>query len=93
MPKKTKPLIRWTAIREQDAYGCSAELGNRSVEVLRAYSNDWRVFGGIDGLTCKFVCGEPQVWLTMAAAKGYAARFLRGEFTPDTWPKREGDAQ
>lgn len=65
-----------------NAYGVTATEGDRSVDVLRAYPGDWRVFASIDGVPC----GPPANGterLPHPAAMRLAIAFLDGRVTPE----------
>jgi hypothetical protein len=69
-------------------YGVYARVGERTVEVARAEAGRWYAFMRIDGRMCKRLAVEPAN-MGYAEAKALAARFLRGEVTPEVWMTAE----
>lgn len=80
-----KPIIDWQSVTGGYMHGITASVGDRRAEVLMAYPGGWIAFCWIAGRTCKRMEGEPQ-HESRQAAIARAAKFLRGETTPDTWP-------
>lgn len=78
--------IKWTQIRERNLYGYEATSRDVFVEVVRAYSGDWRIYAKVNGLACKLAPGESLTYSGPAPAKRFAARILSGEIVPEVWP-------
>lgn len=81
-----RPKIVWTKIpRGQGMHGQCAELGDRSVCVVRCYFGEWDAYGRIKGRPCKPMADESHS-VSYHAAVSRAVKFLRGELNPEVWP-------
>lgn len=82
--------IQFRPIEDPYVHGEYAERNFRTVEVVRAYPGDWRVFGKIKGYIIKICPQIKETYATREEAMKDARRFLRGDFTPDTWQPGQG---
>ena len=69
--------IAWQPIREAHLHGYGATLGNRRVEVVRAFSNDWRVYRYENDTMVRD--GGSYDAAEQSRARANAARWLREE--------------
>lgn len=79
--------VTWSPIRERNLYGYEATVGDRTAEVVRAWTGDWRIMSKIAGAVCKLtpeLDGDGQM-MSYPRARTNATRFLRGEITPEIW--------
>lgn len=79
-----KTTLEWQTITEPNLHGEQATIGNRSIEVVRAYANEWLAFYRIDGkIVQRANLAQPwkdqDKFATKAAAKKEATKWLLSE--------------
>jgi len=77
------PKVNWTDADIPNAFGYTATVGNRTVNLLRAQYAEYHVFGEVDGRTMKQI--PDSKYLTLTDAKALGAKLLLSKEEPETW--------
>lgn len=73
-------MIKFERINQPHLYGYTASIGDRTVEVLRSYPNDWFVYAHIAGKLCKARSDEKRP-ISYVDAMDEACAFLNRQVT------------